>query len=236
MQKLLIATACVAVGLFVGLGLANAKSHVNALPMVNGTSYESGDWDWKDTDKGSVSGTISYAPRASRQPMVVYLVRVDAENNPVTQGKFKTPNKLVVRQKGAKFSPSFAVLQTGQKVEFENDEDKEIAHNVYFLGVEDLDLGIFEQNESVTHTFTESGSVSVHCSIHKRMDGKFFVAPTPAYALVMKAGKSFKIKGVPIGRYILKTWQKQKRFKDVTDLVVEVNKGQTTKVAVNMKR
>ncbi len=236
MQKLLIATACVAVGVFVGLGLANAKPRANVLPMVNGTSYESGDWDWKDTDKGSVSGTISYAPRASRRPMVVYLVRVDAENKPTTQGKFNAPSTLVVSQKGAKFKPSFAVLQTGQKVEFKNDEEKEIAHNVYFLGVEDLDLGIFEQRESVTHTFTKSGSVSVHCSVHKRMDGKFFVAPTPAYALVMKAGKSFEIKDVPVGRYILKTWQKQKRFKDITDLVVEVTKGQTTKASVAMKR
>ncbi|MHC4840297.1 MAG: cupredoxin domain-containing protein [Planctomycetota bacterium] len=236
MRKLLIACCCVTLGIYLGLTLADAGPRIDALPMVNGVTYKSGDWNWSDAAKGGVKGSVTYAPRASRQPMVVYLVKVDDKNQPTTQGNFEAPSELSVRQMGAKFSPGFAVLQVGQAVKFKNDEEKEIAHNVYFLGAEDLDLGIFERGQNVTHKFTKSGSVSVHCSVHKRMDGKFFVAPTPGHALVAKAGKSFEIKGVPAGRYLLKTWQKQKRFKDITNQVVEIKKGETTNVAVAMKR
>lgn len=236
MIRLLVVVLSVALGLAVGLGLASAKPRIVSPPMLNGLSLEAGDWDWKDADKGSLKGTVTYAPRASRQPMVVYLVKVDEQNKPTTQGGFEPPSKLVVTQKDAKFAPSFSVLQIGQEVVFKNNEKKEIAHNVYFLGADDIDLGIFEREQSVMHKFTQSGEVSVHCSIHKRMDGKFFVVPTPAYALVMKAGKSFEIKDVPAGRYLLKTWQKQKRFKDITDQVIDIEMDKITSALVAMKR
>ena len=127
------------------------------------------------------------------------------------------------------------MLVKGQTAKFVNDEKKDIAHNVYFLGAAEGDLGIFEKGESVQHEFTEAGEVSLHCSIHKNMDGKFFIAPSPAFALVESDAESFSINGVPAGKYKLKTWQKQKRFKDV-ELDVSIQDAKDAAVTVEMAR
>jgi len=131
------------------------------------------------------------------------------------------------------YDPASPLLK--QRVKFLNDEKKEISHNVYFLGDVEADLGIFQQGESREHDFDGAGEVSVHCSIHKRMDAKFFVAPNPAFAVLKAGATSFKIKGVPVGRYTLRTWQKQKRFKDFR-ITVDVTDGGTTPVTVKMAR
>lgn len=190
---------------------------------------QTADFDWKDAKKGNLKGTLKFSAKRASAPIVVYLVRDGGE------GKFAVPSALDVKQEGAKFAPSFAVLVKGQTAKFVNDEKKDIAHNVYFLGAAEGDLGIFEKGESVQHEFTEAGEVSLHCSIHKNMDGKFFIAPSPAFALVESDAENFSISGVPAGKYKLKTWQKQKRFKDV-ELDITIEEGKDAAVTVEMAR
>jgi hypothetical protein len=67
------------------------------------------------------------------------------------------------------------------------------------------------------------------------MDGKFYIAPSPAYALVDADADSFEIKDVPVGSYKLYTWQKQKRFKDF-EKQIDVAEGKATDVTVEMAR
>lgn len=184
---------------------------------------------WNEAEKGDLAGTMKFSGRRPNQSLLVYLTADDGE------GEFTAPGALKVRQKGAKFDPAFAVLMRGQKAEFINDETAEIDHNVYFLGAEDLDLGIFEPNTSVSHEFTKAGEVSVHCSIHKLMDAKFFVAPSPAFVEVKADDTSFSITGIPAGKYTLRTYQRTKRFKDA-EIAVEIKKGEKTSVTVGMTR
>lgn len=187
------------------------------------------DFNWDSSKKGSLKGSLKFSAKRASAPVVVYLTRVDGE------GKFPVPAMLEVSQKEARFEPGFAVLVAGQKAKFLNDEKKEISHNVYFLGAAEIDLGIFDKAQSVEHQFTAAGEVSVHCSIHKNMDAKYFIAPSPAYALVESDADTFSISGVPEGKYKLKTWQKQKRFKDAElDVTIEAEKEAT--ITVEMAR
>lgn len=198
-------------------------------------TFDDAEWKWADARKGTVNGKVTFSTRRPKQPIVIYLVRQGADGKAGEQGLYDIPAELEVSQRGAKFEPSFAVLVRKQRVKFLNDEKKEISHNVYFLGDIEADLGIFQQGESREHDFDGVGEVSVHCSIHKRMDAKFFVAPNPAFAVLKAGATSFRIKGVPAGRYTLHTWQKQKRFKDF-QITVDVTNGGTTHVTVKMAR
>lgn len=214
---------------------AQFTDHVPTAKYVKSVSYDDGDWKWSEAETGSVKGKVTFSARRPKQPLVIYLVRLGDDGKPGEQGLFDAPATLDVSQKGGKFEPSFTVLVRKQSVKFLNDEEKEISHNVYFLGDIEADLGIFDQGDSREHEFEDAGEVSVHCSIHKRMDAKFYVAPSPAYALVDADAGSFEIKGVPAGTYKLHTWQKQKRFRDF-ETTVEVAGGGTADVTVEMKR
>ncbi|MCC6466544.1 MAG: hypothetical protein IT463_14480 [Planctomycetes bacterium] len=192
-------------------------------------AIEQAPWKWSEAKKGSLKGSVSFTGRLSAQPVVLYLQRDDAE------GTFDPPAALNVSQKGARFNPSFALLVRGQKVVFDNDEDDEISHNVYFLGASEVDLGMFDRGNSREHTMSDAGEVSVHCSIHKLMDARFFVAPSPACTTLGAEDTSFALSNLPAGRYKLKSWQKQKRFKDI-ELAVEVVADKETSVTVEMAR
>ena len=179
-------------------------------------------------DSGSIRGTATFSSPRPKQPIIAWLQRDGGE------APFSPPAPLTIRQRGARFDPSFAVVVTGQDVVFENDEDREIDHNVYSLGAEEINLGIFPPKKSRVHTFSTPGEVSLYCSVHKLMDGKLFVAPSPAFAEIGEDG-SFSIAGVPAGTYTLRTWQKARRFRDV-ETRVTVSAGAETAVAVEMKR
>lgn len=179
-------------------------------------------------DAGAVAGRLTFSAARPKQPIVVYMEREDG----AAAGAM--PGPLTIRQKGAQFTPAFAVAVAGQEVVFENDEEKEIDHNVYSLGTEEINLGIFPPKKSQKHVFTKPGEVSLYCSVHKLMDGKLFVAPTAAYAVAADDG-AFSVAGVPAGNYILRTYQKARRFRDA-ELKVTIQAGNTSQVTVEMKR
>ena len=183
--------------------------------------------------KGRITGSLTFSRRRPKQPIVVYIDTV--EKGKGTLAMASPSEKLVIRQKGAAFRPAFAVIVKGQQVEFLNDEEENIDHNVYFLGVEKTDLGSTSKGKSMSHPFRTTGRVSMHCSIHKLMDGKLFVVPFPAYALVPGNASTFTIDDVPAGRYRLKTFQKTRRFRDA-DIAVEVTPGGVTTVKLELKR
>lgn len=215
-----------------GLILAAMQQRSSAAPLysrvIPALQGEKGP-DWKSADKGDLKGSVKFSAKRPAQPMVIYLERVGE------QGTFDVPAKLAVSQKGAVFSPAFAVLVVGQEAEFKNDEEKEIDHNVYFLGASNIDLDIIAQGKSKAQKFEAAGEVSIHCSIHKFMDAKYFIAPNPACFTLAADATSYTLKGVPIGKYKLRTWQKSKRFKDV-ELDVEITKDAEGTRDVEMTR
>lgn len=180
---------------------------------------------------GSVRGTVA-VPGGQRLPeMVVYLESTDPNYS------FKAdPKPVMISQKGAKFNPGLLVVPVGSRVDFQNDEPKEIQHNVFSNSeAKKFDLGLYKPGDAVQPvTFDTPGSVRLRCSIHRYMDGVIYVTPTPFYAVVGKDG-SFSIANVKPGRYTLKTWQRSQRYKE-QELSLTINAGQPSTINVGMSR
>ncbi len=153
--------------------------------------------------EGSVEGRVSLPLEGTSLstigPVVVYLEAIDA---PAASGPPRRP--VQVAQKNATFSPSFAVVSVGQVVEMPNADA--IYHNVFsYSRPNDFDLGIYPSGESRSVTFRVPGVVKVYCSIHESMNATIVVVPTRHFAVAGATGR-FSLKGVPPGRYRLRTF------------------------------
>jgi plastocyanin len=159
----------------------------------------------------SVQGTVRAVGQPLPPDVVVYLEAVDPSVH------FEVPKRRVrVSQKGAQFSPALTVVCVGQTVDFVNDEDRPIEHNVFSNAANArFDLGLFPPGESRPVSFDQSGPVVLACSIHKFMDGAVYVCPNPLFSRVDNDG-SYRIDGVPPGQYTIKTWQRRRRFPEVS--------------------
>jgi plastocyanin len=178
----------------------------------------------------AVQGTITAESEVPLDEMVVYLESPDADR------KMPAPGKAVeVSQKGARFEPRLVVVSVGQTVNFLNNEDREIEHNVFSNSkAKKFDLGLFGPTKSKSVTFDTPGPVLLRCSIHRYMDGVVFVSPTPYSSLVNKDGL-YEIKDVPPGKWTLKTWQGRRRFAEQT-IPVTVEADKPAKVDMELKR
>jgi plastocyanin len=146
---------------------------------------------------GSVRAAVSSVRIADAGPVVVYLERVEgssARAGPLAH----------VHQRHARFQPNFLVVTVGQTVQMSNDDT--IYHNVFSYSPSNgFDLGLYPGGESRSITFEHPGVVRTYCSIHENMKGTIFVAPTPFFSRLERDG-SFRIAGVPAGRWRLQTW------------------------------
>jgi plastocyanin len=185
----------------------------------------------QDGSRGSVAGRV-VAAAGSLPEMIVYLEPVD----PRAASATAAPEKVeVISQKGAKFAPSLLVIARGQTVEFRNDEQRPVEHNVFSRSpAKPFDLGLFPPPQAKRVTFTEPGPVQLYCSIHRYMDGVIYVCPTPHFAKVGVDG-SFNVENVPPGEWRVRTWQRSARFDDV-EQVVRVESGAVRTMNLEMKR
>jgi plastocyanin len=171
---------------------------------------------------GAVSGKVTSPGEVPLSEMVVYLESPDAKREIVVP-----KNSVKVSQKGAKFSPPVVIVCAGQTVDFLNDEDRAIEHNVFSNApTKRFDLGLYPPGESRSVLFDKPGAVFLYCSIHRHMDGVVFVSPTPYTSRVAEDG-SFKIENVPPGIWLVKTWQRRRRFPELSMPVL----SETGKVA-----
>ncbi len=159
-----------------------------------------------ETDTATVQGRVTLSVSGARVsqlgPVVVYFDAVDGKL------EFPVPREVPkVRQRNAEFSPRFRVVVVGQTVEMLNDDA--IYHNVFsYSRPNDFDLGIYPAGQSRSVTFAYPGVVKTYCSFHESMNGTILVAPTPHFDIVGPSG-AFAIRGVPAGRYRLKTWNER---------------------------
>jgi plastocyanin len=179
----------------------------------------------------SVTGTITAESEVPLSEMVVYLESPDPKRPmppPSTQ-------PVTVTQKDAQFQPKLAVVTVGQTVEFPNEEDKNIEHNVFSNSpAKRFDLGLYGAGKSQSVTFDKPGPVLLYCSIHRYMDGVVFVSPTPYTSLVTREGR-YEIKDVPPGKWTLRTWQRRRRFPEKT-MPIEVAADKPTTIDMELKR
>lgn len=160
---------------------------------------------------GTIVGKVTSPSEVPLSEMVVYL------ESPDPQRKIEAPKQIIkVSQKGAKFDPGLIIICVGQTVDFLNDEDRPIEHNVFSNSItKQFDLGLFKPGESRAVTFDKPGAVFLYCSVHRHMDGVVFVSPTPFTSREDKDGH-YKIEGVPATIWLVKTWQRRRRFAELS--------------------
>lgn len=184
----------------------------------------------REAEAGAVEGRVSTEGGGRLPTVVAYLESTEPGRRTAVPSE-----RPAIRQKGAKFTPSLLVICVGQTVEFPNDEERPIQHNVFSKSVaESFDLGLYRPGKSKSVTFDEPGVVRLHCSIHRNMDGVIFVCPTPYFARVSADG-GFRIENVPPGEYELKTWQVKRRYLD-RSRTISVARGRVVKVQVKLLR
>jgi hypothetical protein len=121
-------------------------------------------------------------------------------------------------------------------VDFRNDEKGPVEHNVFSKSeAKKFDLGLYRPEDPIDPvTFDTPGPVRLRCSIHRYMDGVVYVTPTPYFAVVDKDGR-FNLAGVAPGNYLIKTWQRSQRFREI-DMPITVTAGKPLAVNVTMAR
>jgi plastocyanin len=179
---------------------------------------------------GTISGKVSSSGEVPLSEMVVYLESTEAER------VIAVPKEVIkVSQKGAKFAPAIVICCVGQTVDFLNDEDRAIEHNVFSNAPpKKFDLGLYKPGEARSVLFDKPGAVFLYCSIHRHMDGVVFVSPTPFTSRVNEDG-SFKIDNVPAGTWTVKTWQRRRRFPELSVLAL-VKPGETSTTDLELRR
>jgi plastocyanin len=178
-----------------------------------------------------VSGKVTSPGEVPLSEMVVYLESPDAKRQIVV------PKETVkVSQKGAKFAPAIVIVCVGQTVDFLNDEDRPIEHNVFSnASAKRFDLGLYKPGEARSVTFDKPGAVFLYCSIHRHMDGVVYVSPTP-YASRVKEDGTYRIEGVPAGIWLVKTWQRRRRFPELSvPVLADAAKPATTDLELRRK-
>lgn len=150
----------------------------------------------------TTAGVLSTNPPAA----VVYL-----------EGAFSrpaTPSVAQIIQKDLTFLPSLLPVQVGTKVEFPNLDDT--YHNIFsFSPAKRFDLGRYRSDERPVPSvvFDTAGLVTLRCDIHEHMRALILVLDTPHFVITNHDG-SFRLTGLPVGRYTLKAWVDSKTTKE----------------------
>jgi len=140
------------------------------------------------------AGVLSTNPPVA----VVYLEGAfpKSEHQPVTQ----------IIQKDLTFLPSLLPVRVGTKVEFPNLDDT--YHNIFsFSPPKRFDLGRYRSDEKPvpSQLFDVAGLVTLRCDIHEHMRALILVLDTPHF-VITNADGTFRLNGLPEGRYKLKAW------------------------------
>lgn len=153
----------------------------------------------------SISGHID-APAQVKQ-LVVY---VQAEDSIRPNQSQKTQ---VISQKDTKFHSPLTVIAAGDKIQWSNDESKEIDHNIFSLSpLTSFDLGLGEKGTKLEQAFKNTGVVNYYCSVHKNMEGKIIILPNRYFQVLERPG-DFLIDNLPEGSWTLNAVVLHLRYK-----------------------
>ena len=159
--------------------------------------------------RSHLKGTVSVEGGKKLRNLVVYLERVGGSM------KFSAKSHQI-RQKGRQFQPFLTVILAGDTLQYLNDEDKEIDHNIYSLSnTATFDLGLGPKGSVLEHTFVRQGKLNFFCSVHKRMEGRVIILPTRFFSILEQPG-SFILTDVPPGKWKINILVLHKRFKSLS--------------------
>lgn len=209
--------------LMVALLAPQAAAQVTAPPIPSSQPAGAG--------TGSIVGTVASPGEIPLSEMVVYLQPSAAAA--AAAPKAAAPARI--SQKGARFDPPLLVVTVGQAVEFLNDEDRPVEHNVFSNApAKRFDLGLYPPGQSRRVTFDKPGPVFLFCSIHRFMDGVVYVCPTAFFSRVSDDG-TWRIDDVPAGEYTVQTWQRRRRFLEQS-VPVMLEAGQTQTIHLELTK
>ena len=154
-----------------------------------------------------ISGEVKVEGDKSLKNLIVYLEPAEP-----TKIRLK-PVVHKIMQKGRKFSPDLIVVSPGDKLQFLNDEDREIDHNIYSLSkLKNFDLGLGEKGSVLEVTVEKNGSGHFYCSVHKLMEGRLVSLNTRHFVVLKKPG-SFILPNIPPGNWTVKMYVSHRRYK-----------------------
>ncbi len=154
---------------------------------------------------GDIQGKVTASGIRSSENIAVYIDTIFGK-------EFPAPSQpAVMDQKSLKFVPHVMVVLKGTTVEFLNSDN--VGHNVFWPSIGGNkklahNLGTWPQGVKKSFTFNDLGAVPLLCNVHPEMSGYIVVVSTPYFAVTSKEGQ-FEIKGVPPGKYSLKTWSEE---------------------------
>ncbi len=153
----------------------------------------------------SISGHIEAVSKVKK--MIIYLEANDTTIRP------KITKSYQVSQKNTDFHPPLTVINSGDTIQWLNDEKKEIDHNIFSLSqLRRFDLGLGERGSKLEQHFDKTGVLNYYCSVHKNMEGKVVVLPSRYYQILEHAG-DFMLDSVPEGNWTLKAIVFHRRYK-----------------------
>lgn len=169
---------------------------------------------------------VHVGPDKSVQDAVVYLKEVP-------KGKaWGAADKVpVLDQEKCQFRPAVQVVRPG-KLEILNSDP--VLHNTHgFYGKRTaFNLALPDKGMKIVSDLPRPGLVRVECDAHGWMLAHVYVADSPYYALTGADG-SFSITDVPPGNYTLVASQ---QYLGDNEIAVTVKGGETTKLAIEMKK
>jgi plastocyanin len=131
-------------------------------------------------------------------------------------------------QKDKRFAPHMFAVTVGTSIEFPNQDP--FFHDVFSIyHGKPFDLGLYESGAVRKVRFTQPGVSYIFCNIHPDMSAVVIALSTPHFAVSVRDG-SFRIAGVPPGRYHLAVWYEMASESELSSLVrdVEVGPGESS--------
>ncbi len=202
-----------------GGGTIEAEVKYNGAPVIEQLKVN------KDTEKCGQEAKIEKVAVGANKGLANAVVSVpDAKGAP-------TAKKITVDQKGCAFHPHVSAMTPGE-VDFKNSDD--ILHNLHTYSTANPSINKAQPKfkKDMVEKFEKPEVIKITCDVHSWMLGWIAVMPNPYFGVTDTTGTT-KIENVPPGKYKVKVWHETlgQQEKDV-----EVKAGQTSKVAVEMKK
>jgi plastocyanin len=179
----------------------------------------------KDTEKCGTEAMIEKVVVGTNKGLANAVVSV-----PGAKGAPKAM-KATVDQHGCKFVPHVVAMTPGE-VELKNSDD--ILHNIHTYSTANPSINKAQPKfkKLMTEKFEKPEIIKLTCDVHSWMLGWVAVMPNPFFGVTDANGVT-KIENVPPGKYNVEAWHETlgKQTKEI-----EVKAGQTTKVAIEMKK
>jgi plastocyanin len=179
----------------------------------------------KDTEKCGTEAMIEKVVVGANKGLANAVVSV-----PGAKGAPKAV-KVAVDQHGCKFVPHVVAMSPGE-LEIKNSDD--ILHNIHTYSTANPSINKAQPKfkKVMNEKFEKPEFIKLTCDVHSWMLGWVAVMPNPFFGVTDGSGNA-KIENVPPGKYTVEAWHETlgKQTKEV-----EVKAGQSTKVAIEMKK